>query len=60
MEVLRNRSARSRRAVVINVVRDGVSSDTDEPLLHGVPAVPKGQPLNGQFFPLLFDPAVVS
>ncbi len=55
-----NHSARSRRAVVINVVRDGVSSETDESLLHGVPAVPKGQPLTGQFFPLLFDPAAVS
>lgn len=52
-----NRTSRPRRAVVINVVLDGVCSDSDEPLLAGVPVVPRGQPLSGQFFPLLFDPA---
>ena len=52
-----NRSPRPRRAVVINVVKDGVRSESDEPLLTGVPVVPKGQPLGGRFFPLLFDPA---
>ena len=44
-----------RRATVINVVLDGVRSDSDEPLLEGV-SVPKGKKLDGQFFPLLFDP----
>lgn len=48
-----NRSERPRRATVINVFRDGTYSDSDEPLLSGVPAVPRGQPLGGQFFPLL-------
>jgi ectoine hydroxylase-related dioxygenase (phytanoyl-CoA dioxygenase family) len=52
-----NTSPRPRRAVVINVFADKVISDSDEPLLNGVPVVPKGQPMNGQFFPLLFDPA---
>jgi hypothetical protein len=52
-----NRSPRPRRAVVLNFVRDGVRSDSDEPLLAGVPVVPKGAPLDGQFFPLLYDPA---
>jgi ectoine hydroxylase-related dioxygenase (phytanoyl-CoA dioxygenase family) len=51
-----NRSTRSRRAVVLNVVRDGVKSDTDDALLAGVPPVPKGEPLGGQFFPLLYTP----
>jgi hypothetical protein len=51
-----NASALPRRGVVINVVKDGVVSDSDEPLLNGVPVVPKGQPLGGRFFPLLFDP----
>jgi hypothetical protein len=51
-----NRSQRSRRAVVLNVVRDGVRSDTDEALLAGVPPVPKGETLGGQFFPLLYTP----
>jgi hypothetical protein len=35
------------------VVRDGVKSASDEPLLKGVPPVPSGQPLDGQYFPLL-------
>ncbi len=51
-----NASERPRRGVVVNVVRDGVVSDSDEPLLAGVPAIPRGQPLQGRFFPLLFDP----
>ena len=48
-----NRSPRPRRAVVINVFRDGVISDSDKPLLKGVPPVPKGEKMDGQFFPLL-------
>ena len=48
-----NRTERPRRAVVINVVRDGVESKSDQPLLKGVPPVPAGTPLRGQFFPLL-------
>lgn len=51
-----NRSTRSRRAIVLNTVRDGVKSDTNDPLLDGVPPVPKGQPLDGQFFPILYKP----
>jgi hypothetical protein len=50
-----NRTNRPRRAVVINSVADGVKSDSDQPLLAGVPAVPRGQPLSGQFFPLLLN-----
>jgi ectoine hydroxylase-related dioxygenase (phytanoyl-CoA dioxygenase family) len=46
-----------RRATVINVVRDGVHSASTEPLLDGVPPLGVGQPLGGQFFPLLLDPA---
>jgi ectoine hydroxylase-related dioxygenase (phytanoyl-CoA dioxygenase family) len=55
-----NRTERPRRAVVLNVVRDGVSSDADEPLLSGVSVIPRGKPLGGQFFPLLYDPAAQS
>ena len=51
-----NRSDRSRRAVVLNVFRDGVISASDVPPLEGVPAIPPGEPMGGQFFPLLFDP----
>ena len=45
-----------RPAAVLNVFRDGVVSDSDLPPLDGVPPVPKGEPMNGQFFPLLFNP----
>lgn len=48
-----NYSDRPRRAAVINVFRDGVISDTDEPLLAGVSVIPKGEKITGRFFPLL-------
>jgi len=48
-----NRTERPRRAAVLNVVRDGVRSLSDAPLLKGVPPVPTGQALDGPFFPLL-------
>jgi hypothetical protein len=50
-----NRSDVPRRATVINAFRDGVRSMSDEPLLAGVPAIPKGERMDGPFFPLLFD-----
>lgn len=50
-----NRSDRQRRAAVINVFRDGVRSMSGEPLLEGVPPIATGQPMDGPFFPLLFD-----
>jgi hypothetical protein len=40
--------------VVLNVVRDGVRSESDESLLEGVPPLGKGTPLSGQFFPMLY------
>jgi len=52
-----NQSDRPRRGTVINVVRDGVCSASDEPLLEGVPVIPAGARIDGQFFPLLFDPS---
>jgi len=51
-----NKSDKPRRAFVINVFADGVISDSDEPLLEGVPVVPKGNKMEGQFFPLLYQP----
>src|SRR5688572_6528507 len=50
-----NRVDRPRRATVINVVRDGVKSQSNQPLLAGVPVVPPGTSLSGQFFPLLYQ-----
>lgn len=52
-----NRSDRPRRATLVNAFRDGVRSASDDPLLAGVPVIPKGEKIEGQFFPLLFDPS---
>ena len=49
-----NKSERSRRAFVLNVFADGTRSSSDEPLLTGVPPVPNGETIDGQFFPLLY------
>lgn len=54
-----NRSDRPRRATLVNAFRDGVRSESDESLQAGIPVIPKGQKIEGQFFPLLFDPATV-
>ncbi|HEX8336342.1 MAG TPA: phytanoyl-CoA dioxygenase family protein [Pyrinomonadaceae bacterium] len=48
-----NSTPRPRRATVVNVFRDGVRSNSDAPPLAGVPPIPKGRPMGGQFFPLL-------
>jgi Phytanoyl-CoA dioxygenase (PhyH) len=52
-----NRSERQRRATLINAFRDGVRSAADEALLAGVPPIARGEKMEGQFFPLLFDPS---
>jgi ectoine hydroxylase-related dioxygenase (phytanoyl-CoA dioxygenase family) len=52
-----NRSALPRRAIVLNVFRDGTLSDCDEPLLAGTDPIPAGQPMGGKFFPLLSSTA---
>ncbi len=52
-----NKSDKPRRAFVINVFADGVKSDSDDALLQGVPPVHKGNKMEGQFFPLLYEPA---
>lgn len=53
-----NYSDRSRRAFVLNVFADGTQSDSNEELLQGVPPIPKGEKMKGQFFPLLYDRGV--
>ncbi len=50
-----NRTDRPRRATVLNVVHDGVCSQSAEPLLAGMSPIASGQPLGGQFFPLLLE-----
>lgn len=52
-----NRSERSRRAFVLNVFAEGTLSNSDNELLPNTPGIPKGQKMEGQFYPLLFDPA---
>ncbi len=51
-----NASSRPRRAFVLNVFADGVVSDSNVPLLEGVPVIKKGEKIQGQFFPLLYNP----
>ncbi len=48
-----NSTPRPRRAAVVNMFLDGVCSASDESLLNGVPPIPHGQRMSGQFFPLL-------
>lgn len=43
-----------RRAAVVNVFRDGTRSASNDELLAGVPPVPSGEKMQGQFFPLLY------
>ena len=50
-----NRTHRPRRATVLNLVKDGVQSAVNEPLLEGVDIIRAGQPLGGQFYPLLLN-----
>ena len=51
-----NKIDKPRRAFVIIVFADGVVSDSDDVLLSGVSPVPKGEKMQGQFFPLLYAP----
>ena len=51
-----NRSDGPRRATVLNYFADGTRSATDEALLSGVPVVPRGECIEGTFFPKVFDP----
>ena len=51
-----NKSDDPRRGAVLNVFRDGVCSASNEELLAGVPPIPVAEKMDGQFFPLLFDP----
>ena len=48
-----NTSDQPRRATVINAFLDGVLSNSNEPLLEGVPPILIGDKMDGQFFPLL-------
>ena len=55
----KNRSDRPRRATVINVLTDGVSSNFEgenSPGTTNFPMLPKGKKMEGEFYPILFDP----
>ncbi len=51
-----NKSPRARRAFVLNVFKDGTISNSDTELLPNSMVIPKGEKMEGQFYPLLFDP----
>jgi hypothetical protein len=48
-----NNTDNSRPGAVINMLADGVVSNSAEPLLAGTPVIAVGDPIEGQFFPLL-------
>ena len=50
-----NRSDRPRRAIVLNTFRDGTRSASDTPMLDGTSVIAKGEPMQGQFYPLLWN-----
>jgi ectoine hydroxylase-related dioxygenase (phytanoyl-CoA dioxygenase family) len=50
-----NKSDHSRRAFVTNIFANGTRSNSNEPLLEGVPVVSKGEKMEGPFFPLLYE-----
>lgn len=50
-----NTSDRPRRAVVLNYMADGTCALDPEPLLRGVPSIPAGAPVEGDFFPIALD-----
>jgi len=54
-----NSSPSPRRGAVVNLAADGVWSNSDAlqgPGTNNFPILPQGQPLGGDFYPLLFDP----
>jgi ectoine hydroxylase-related dioxygenase (phytanoyl-CoA dioxygenase family) len=49
-----NRADTPRRGVVLNFMKpDTRSADGEKPLLTGVPLVPKGAVIEGDFFPIV-------
>src|SRR5262249_58455382 len=52
----RNESGRPRRAVVINYMGPETRcADGTVPLLKGVPLIPEGALIEGDYFPIVFD-----
>jgi len=54
-----NNSDISRRAMVLNVFADGTMSSSDDEMLPGIPKTLTCQKMEGQFYPLLFDPSKI-
>ena len=53
-----NKSDQPRRATVINVLGEGVTSNWEgvhSPGTENFPMLPKGEPMAGQFYPMLFE-----
>lgn len=51
-----NKSPNPRRAFVLNVFADGTLSNSDHELLPNSMVIKKGVKMEGQFYPLLFNP----
>lgn len=52
-----NSTGRQRRAFVINAFADGTRSNANEPMLKGTKQFNIGEKLEGDFYPLLFEPS---
>jgi ectoine hydroxylase-related dioxygenase (phytanoyl-CoA dioxygenase family) len=50
-----NTSDQPRRAAVLNYMADGTRALDGAPLLRGVPPIPMGSPIEGDFFPVVLE-----
>jgi hypothetical protein len=51
-----NRSARPRRAIILNYMADGTKSGADDGvMMPGYKPIPKGEVIQGEWFPLVVD-----
>ena len=51
----KNDSDKPKRVFIINTFIDGAGSNRYEPALNGANVIPKGEKMEGQFYPLLFE-----
>ena len=48
-----NRSDHPRRALVLNYMKADTRSDSDQPIMPGSPPIPRGEVIEGEYFPLV-------
>ncbi len=50
-----NKSDRKRRGLVLNFMKADTRSDSNDPIMPGTPVIPKGEIIQGDAFPIVFD-----